>query len=144
MKFKKILTYSFGAIVLLSGLITTNALAKGDTKDTSYYLEMPKGLHFNAYTGSRTKYNDSSVYQKNSWIGKDRKIRLWIVNKDYEDVSGGRYVDVSSGQHKNVPNVANEKNHGKAIGVRIAGEVQGAPNTVVIAAKGVWSPDSRR
>ncbi|QOQ54912.1 hypothetical protein [Bacillus amyloliquefaciens] len=144
MKFKKVLTYSFGTIVLLSGLVTTNALAKGDTKDTGYYLEMPKGFGANNYTGSRTKYNDSSVYQKNSWIGRDRKLNLWIVNKDKKDVSGGRYVVVSSGQHKNIPNVAIEKNHGKALGIRIAGEVQGPPNAVVIAAKGVWSPDSRR
>ncbi|AUZ28327.1 hypothetical protein BHT94_15070 [Bacillus licheniformis] len=143
MKMKSIFTYSLGTMVLLSGLITTNALAKGDTKDSNYYLEMPKGYHVNAYTSARTKYNDSSVYQKNSWIGKSRTLRLWIVDKDKEDtISGGHYVDITSGQHKNIPSAAYEK-RGKT-SVRIAGEVRGTPNAVVISAKGVWSPDSSR
>ncbi|WP_244956510.1 DUF2712 domain-containing protein [Bacillus mojavensis] len=139
---KNILTCSLGTMVLLSGLITTNVLAKGDTKDSSYYLQMPKGYHVNAYTPARTKYNDSSVYQKNSWIGKDRTLRLWVVGKDKTDLSGGHYIDITSGQKKNIPNVAYE-NKGKTP-VRIAGEVRGTPNAVVISAKGVWSPDSRR
>lgn len=120
-KMKSIFTYSLGAMVLLSGFIATNALAKGDTKDSNYYLEMPKGYHVNAYTSARTKYNDSSVYQKNSWIGKDRTLRLWIVDKDKKDtISGGHYVDITSGQHKNIPSVAYEK-RGKT-SVRIAGK----------------------
>ncbi|WQP46431.1 hypothetical protein U0534_11525 [Bacillus atrophaeus] len=49
---------------------------------------------------------------------------------------------MTSGQHKNIPNVAYEKN-GKT-SVRVAGEVRGTSNAVVISAKGVWSPDSHR
>ncbi|MBJ7895071.1 hypothetical protein C6370_09610 [Bacillus atrophaeus] len=142
MKMKSVFTYSLGTMVLLSGLIATNALAKGDTKDSGYYLQMPKGYHVNAYTSARTKYNDSSVYQKNSWIGKSRTLRLWVVDKDKKDLSGGLYIDITSGQKKNIPNVAYE-NKGKT-SVRVAGEVRGTPNAVVIAAKGVWSPDSHR
>ncbi|MDQ0929752.1 hypothetical protein QFZ25_003812 [Bacillus atrophaeus] len=69
-------------------------------------------------------------------------MRLWVVDKDKKDLSGGLYIDITSGQKKNIPNVAYE-NKGKT-SVRVAGEVRGTPNAVVIAAKGVWSPDSHR
>lgn len=49
-------------MVLLSVLIITNALEKGDTIDSDYYLQMPKGYYVKEYMSARTKYNDSSVY----------------------------------------------------------------------------------
>lgn len=42
-KMKSIFTYSLGTMVLLSGFITTNVLAKEGTKDSDYYLESQKG-----------------------------------------------------------------------------------------------------
>jgi hypothetical protein len=126
--------------LILTGLFSTNVFAKGNTKNTGYYLEFPKGYQINRYTGNRLKKNDSSVYQKNSWIGNKKTMRMWVVTSDKKDVSGGHYILVKSGQKKYIPNIAYER-HGKSK-IRLAAEIKRG-NIVRIGAKGVWSPDSK-
>ncbi|MEK5389050.1 hypothetical protein NSQ59_01535 [Margalitia sp. FSL K6-0131] len=144
MKIGKKLGLGIASSMMLIGLAATNTFAAtGNTTDKNYYGEFDRSVLLPPEMDLDVvdwKYNDSSVYQKNEFIGNDYKMKLNVFST-YGNDSGGNYVWVSSGEHKNVPSVAYEK-HG-ACEVSLHAELSTA-SLVHVATKGVWSPDSRK
>lgn len=128
-----------GTLVLMLS-VTSFASASGNTSNSTYYFTFPLLGGGNELTSSRAKENNSSIYQKNDWIGNNHHVSMWAVSSENaNDLSGGHYVDVAPGEHKDIPNVVYEdgyrycKINAMLVGMSVA----------TIAAEGEWSPDSR-
>ncbi|PDY44066.1 DUF2712 domain-containing protein [Bacillus pseudomycoides] len=128
---------------IISACIGTNAYAQSlDTLDHDYNFKFPTGYHMERETGALYKSNDSSVYQNNYSISGGKVMYAWIINSETgKDLStkGEPYTTITSGEHKNIPNLAYERG---AHLIKMKANTNGY-NSSVIYSNGVWSSDSR-
>ncbi|WP_369902177.1 hypothetical protein [Bacillus manliponensis] len=137
---KKGIAVSALGFTLLAGFAQTNAHAASNHSDKEYYFEFDD---FNSSasqdTGSRVKYNTTSVYMKSNYVGGDYKFSGHVRKSDGTDVSGGKRYSFGDGTTQYMTNYAVEK-YGSGVKVKVRGEA--GWNVVRVAAGGVWSPDS--
>ncbi|TCP29944.1 hypothetical protein EV207_10738 [Scopulibacillus darangshiensis] len=141
---KKVYTVVLTAAMVLSiGFSTAIPTFANNYHDTDYVFNFPMGTNV-AYTGIRSKSDDSSAYMKLKEIGPrtynpaytasvvnlygKNFSRTWYYVFDSSDINRGRYLS----------NYAWEDNH-RVVSVQIKAVRRAAHGYY---ASGVWSPDS--